>query len=56
MPEIIMNGNFVEHIRDSYEKISNKKQFQEVNEILGPWPVKLKGFKHYVNIYKLIKS
>ncbi len=52
--EIIMNSDFVEHIRAGYEKTGNKAQFKEVKEIVGPWPVMLKGFKKYVNIYKLI--
>lgn len=54
--EIIMNSDFVEHIRAGYgyEKTGNKAQFKEVKEIVGPWPVMLKGFENYVNIYKLI--
>jgi|GEM_PF-5677862 hypothetical protein len=53
--EILMNSDFVERIRAGYKNTGNKAQYKEVKEIVGPWPVMLKGFKNYVNIYKLIK-
>lgn len=52
--EIIMNSDFVEHVRSGYEQTGNKAQFKEVKEIIGPWPVKLKGFRNHVNIFKLM--
>jgi len=53
--EIIMNADFVAHIKAGYERTANKAQFKEVKEIVGPWPVKLKGFKNHVSIFKLMK-
>jgi hypothetical protein len=52
--ELVMNSTIVERIKTAYKGISN--EIREVNEIIGPRPVKLKGFKRYVNIYKLMST
>jgi len=51
--EIIMNEEFLNKLRESYNRIGNKEQFPEVEQIVGPWPHKFKGFKESVNVYKL---
>ncbi len=48
--EIIMNEGFVKSINSS----DNKESFPEIKNILGPWPVKLKGFADYIDAYKAI--
>ena len=51
--EIIMNEAFVLRVRECYDATGNKEQFPEVNQIIGPWLQRFKGFKAYIPIYKL---
>lgn len=51
--EIVMNEGFFQRVREAHRSTGNKEDFREVDKIRGPWPVTLKGFSNYINIYKL---
>ncbi len=51
--EIVMNEGFYQKLQGAYQSTGNKKAFEEVEKIKGPWPVMLKGFSQYNNVYKL---
>ena len=53
--EIMMNFAFVEKVKEEYEKSGKSLSYPEVEQIKGPWPTKISGFKEYQNIYKVTK-
>jgi len=53
--EIMMNFAFVEKVKEEYEKSGKSLSYSEVEQIKGPWPTKISGFKEYQNIYKVTK-
>lgn len=53
--EIMMNFAFVEKVKEEYEKLGKSSSYSEVEQIKGPWPTKISGFKEYQNIYKVTK-
>ena len=53
--EIMMNFAFVEKVKEEYEKTGKSLSYAEVEQIKGPWPTKISGFKEYQNIYKVTK-
>jgi hypothetical protein len=53
--EIVMNSEFVEKIREEYDRILNKDNFPYVQKIIGPWYHKLKGFEDKVKIFKVMR-
>src|SRR3989338_2952552 len=53
--ELVINEQFRDIIMTRYNETGNKEQFASVKCLQGPWPVMLKGFDSYINIYKLPK-
>lgn len=54
--EVVINEPFRESIMARYNEVGNKPQFEPVLRLQGPWPVMLKGFDSYINIYKLPRN
>ncbi len=50
--EILMNDGFYGRVQED-QSHGSKELLEEAKKIRGPWPVMLKGFTEYINVYKL---
>ncbi|MDO8476834.1 MAG: hypothetical protein Q7W02_11725 [Candidatus Rokubacteria bacterium] len=54
--EVVINAPFAHQIQADYGNVGNQDDFTEITRLVGPWPVRPKGFTTAVSVYKLPAS